>query len=314
MTNLFLYHLEICLPLFLLVSIGWVLKKMDFFSLQTYHGLATFTFRFLMPAMLFHLMSQLSELPPVNWKTILVFGLSCVIVFCIGRGWGNLFKLDNTGKTVFAIAAIFGNNVQLGVPIVQVSLGNEAIPTLSALVIFSVLTMWTSAIAFVELGQNDRIKNSRQVLHSLLRVFKNPIVLGILSGSGVSLIGIRLPHFADQTLLLISSATTPIALMVVGMGLAQYRFTAGLRKGLSITTLKIAIQPLLVFLLARLFDLNNIETYTVTLTAALPVAINVFLMASDFKSEEDTVSNAIFTSTLLSAVAIPITLTLMGVH
>ena len=97
------------------------------------------------------------------------------------------------------------------------------------------------------------------------------------------------------------------------MGLAQHKFTAGLSKGLSITALKIMVQPLLVFGLAKLFGLPTLETYAVTLTAALPVAINIYLMATDFRSEEGAASNAIFISTLLSAVAIPITLTLMGV-
>lgn len=311
--TLFLYHLEVCLPLFLLVLLGWLLIKCKLFNTETSRALGSFTFRLLMPVLLFKLMSNISELPAIDYRAIGVFATSCVIVFFLGRLLGRSFGLDNTGKTVFGMAAIFGNNVQLGVPIVQVSLGDGAIPTLSLIVIFSVLTMWTTAIVFVEFGKPGSTQDMKKVFVSMTRVFKNPIVFAILLGSAFSFTGLKLPQFLDQSISLVAHATTPVALIVVGMGLAQHKFTAGLPKGLGISALKIVVQPLLVFLLARAIDLPDLETYAVTLTAALPVAINIYMMATDFRSEEGASSNAIFVSTLLSAVAIPITLTLMGV-
>ena len=73
------------------------------------------------------------------------------------------------------------------------------------------------------------------------------------------------------------------------------------------------IQPFLVWLLARLLGLGDLETNAVTLMAALPVAINAYLMAQDFQAEEGGASNAIFVSTFASAITVPLTLTLLGV-
>ncbi len=311
--NLFFYHLQLCLPLFLLVFIGWGLIKKGFFDATVSRALGTFTFRLLMPILLFDLMSDLSKMPPIDPRTIGIFAISCVCVFMLGRLLGRFFGLDNTGKTIFGMAGIFGNNVQLGVPIVQVSLGDAAIPTLSMIVVFSVLTMWTAAIASVELGKPGSTQDIAKILHSTKRVLKNPIVLAIIAGCAFSFTGLTMPAFIDKTMGLVSAATTPIALIVVGMGLAQHKFTSALPKGFGITALKIVVQPALVFILARLVGLGELETCTVTLTAALPVAINIYLMATDFRSEEAAASNAIFVSTLLSAAAIPVTLTLLGV-
>ena len=97
------------------------------------------------------------------------------------------------------------------------------------------------------------------------------------------------------------------------MGLAQHRFTAALPRGLAISTLKIVIHPFIVFCLAKLIGLDEITTNACVLTASLPVAINVYLMASEFRSQEGAASNAIFVSTMLSALLIPLTLTLLGV-
>lgn len=313
MLNLFFYHLQLCLPLFLLVIVGWALIKAKLFEQSVVRALSGFTFRFLMPALLFSLMSKLSEMPPMDWRVLIAFFGSCIIIYCLGRTAGRFFGLDNTGKTIFGMAAIFGNNVQLGVPILQVSLGNEAMPTISLLIIFSVLLLWTTAIASVELGKTEGVKDWAKIGRSLLKVFKNPVVIGIITGSAWGLTGWELPQVVDKTLGYVSSATTPIALIVVGMGLAQHSFSAALPRGLTISTLKIVIHPIIVYCIARLIGLDIITTNACVLTAALPVAINVYLMASEFRSEEGAASNAIFVSTMLSALLIPLTLTLLGV-
>lgn len=314
MFSLFIYHLVLCLPLFLLVILGWALVKGKYFDQTIVRALSGFTFRFLMPVMLFDMMSDLSEMPPVDWRVLIAFFGSCLLVYYSGRVVGGFFGLGNTGKTIFGMASIFGNNVQLGVPILQVSLGEAAMPTISLLIIFSVLLLWTAAIASVELGQNEGPRDWAKIIRSLLRVFKNPVVLGILTGSAWGLTGWALPDFIERTLGYISSATTPIALIAVGMALAQHSFSAALPKGMAISTLKLVIHPILVYCLARLIGLDEITTNACVLTAALPVAINIYLMADEFRSEEGAASNAIFVSTIFSAILIPLTLTILGVQ
>lgn len=314
MLEMFLFHFKLCLPLFLLVLIGWGLIKIRLFDKTTTGVLSGFTFRFLMPVLLFQLMSGLSEMPAVDWRVLIAFFGSCIVIYCLGRLLGGFFKLDNTGKTIFGIAAIFGNNVQLGVPIVQVSLGDAAMPTISILIIFSVLLLWSVAIASVELGKKSAgIRDWRKIVRPMTRVFKNPVIIGIITGSLFSFSGLEMPQFADKTIQYIASATGPIALIVVGMGLAQHSFSAALPKGLGISTLKIIVHPLIVYIFARLIGLGDIETQACVITATLPVAINIYIMASEFKSQEGAASNAIFVSTFLSALVIPFALTLLGV-
>ena len=85
--TLFLTQLQLCAPLFILVLAGWILRKARFFGDETASALNAFTFRFLMPAMLFHLLSDLSEMPPVDpWVLGAYFG-SCIIVFFLGHGF-----------------------------------------------------------------------------------------------------------------------------------------------------------------------------------------------------------------------------------
>lgn len=91
MLEMFLFHFKLCLPLFLLVLIGWGLIKIRLFDKTTTGVLSGFTFRFLMPVLLFQLMSGLSEMPAVDWRVLIAFFGSCIVIYCLGRLLGGFF-------------------------------------------------------------------------------------------------------------------------------------------------------------------------------------------------------------------------------
>lgn len=312
--NVFFHHLSLCAPLFLMVFLGWALVKIGLFTTAVTKALSQFVFKLLMPVMLFDLMSDASERPPVDLKVLIAFFGSCVVVYLIGSFLGGrLFKQDSTGRVITGMGGIFGNNVQLGVPIVQTSLGTAAMPTISLLIIFNVLLLWTSATACVEFGRTGGKINWGRFLTALRNIFRNPIVLGILTGTTWSFTGLALPEVVDKSASLVATATTPCALIVVGMGLAEHSFTAALPKASLITLLKLGLQPLVVWLFCVLLGLDAVQTHAATVLACLPVAINLYIMATQFESEEGEASNAIFVSTFISAFTVPLTLTLLGV-
>ena len=72
------------------------------------------------------------------------------------------------------------------------------------------------------------------------------------------------------------------------------------------------LKPLVVLIIGIILGLGTLETNAVVLMASLPVAINIYLMAQDFKAEEGAASNSIFVSTFLSALTVPLKLTLLG--
>ena len=310
----FAYHLELCAPLFLLVFLGWALIKIKLFDSAVSKALSKLVFKFLMPMLLFRQISHLSEMPPVDLRVLIAFFGSCIVVFVLGRQMGRrVFHQDSTAQVITGMGGIFGNNVQLGIPIVALALGQNAMPTISVLIIFNVLLLWTTATACVEFGRTGGNIDWRKFVTAMKGIFKNPIVLGILIGSAWGLTGLHLPVVAEKTLEHVTSATTPMALLVVGMGLAQHSFRAALPKGCAISVMKLIVQPLLVYALCRLIGLGAMETQATTLLSSLPVAINLYIMSVEFEAEEAMASNAIFVSTLISAVTVPLTMTLLSV-
>lgn len=297
-------------PLFLLVLLGYGLLRWAKWPRELSDALTRFVFSVAIPALLFRMMAGVSKLPPPDWRLLIVYFGSCFVVFGLGRLAGRvLFRMDGVSQSVFALGAIFSNLVLLGIPLSRLTLGPAAIPSVSLIIVFNALTLWTLVTLSVELARNNTAslaglgKTARDVLG-------NPIIFGIVTGTAFGFTGIELPAVIDRTLVLVADAAAPLALIALGMGLATYTLTAGWRESVAVSVLKIAVQPLVVYALARLFALSPLQTQVLVLLGACPTGANVYLMARHFKTQEAAIASSMVLSTLLAALAVPLVLAL----
>jgi predicted permease len=306
----FTHHLSLAAPLFLLVLAGFALMRGMGWPQSMSENLTQFLFTAALPAMMFRMMSDLSRLPPVDVRLLLAFFGSCLIVFVIGRLIAaRAFRLDGVGQSVFALGGIFSNNVLLGIPLAKVTLGDAALPSVALVLVFNSLTLWTLVTVSVEWARHGSF-SLHGFAKTLRAVLTNPLVAGILSGTLFGLTGLGLPDFIDQPLHMLGQAAAPIALVALGMGLAEYGIRDGWRLSLSISAIKLLLQPLVVWLLARLLGLPPMETQVVVLLGSLAVGANVYLMSRQFKVLEGPIAGSLVLSTGLAALTTPLLLAL----
>ncbi|MEF8750970.1 MAG: AEC family transporter [Candidatus Accumulibacter necessarius] len=310
--NTFVHHVELAAPLFVLVLAGYLLMRISGWPKAMSENLSRFVFSVALPAMLFRLMSDLSQLPPVDARLLLAFFGGCLIVFVIGRlvAW-RLFALDGVGQSVFALGGVFSNNVLLGLPLAKVALGDAALPSVALVLVFNALILWTLLTVSIEWARHGSF-SLRGFAKTTRGVLTNPIVAGILAGTLFGLTGLPLPAFVALPLAMVGQAAAPMALLALGMGLAEYGIRAGWRISLAISSLKLVVQPLVVWLLARLIGLPAMETQVVVLLASLAVGANVYLMSRQFNTLEGPVASSLVLSTALAALTTPLALTLTG--
>ena len=310
--NSFTTHFILAAPLFVLVGLGYGWVRLSRRAAGAGEALTGFVFTLALPALLFHLMSDLSRLPPVDARLLVAFFGGCFVVFALGRVLGRaLFGLDGVAQSVFALGGIFSNNVLLGVPYAKSVLGDAALPAVALVLVFNALTLWTLATVSVEWARHGEL-SVRGFLATARSVLTNPIVAAILLGAGFGLTGLRLPVLIDQPLALLADAASPLSLVVLGMGLAQYGVKADLPQALAICLLKLVVTPLVVLALALLLHLPPMETRVVVLLAALSVGVNVYLMAREFDSMQGAVASSMVLSTALSAFTAPLALVVAG--
>lgn len=298
-------------PLFLLVLLGYGLLRWARWPKELADALTRFVFSVAIPALLFRQMSAVSELPPPDWRLIVVYFGSCLLVFGLGRLIGrHVFRMDGVAQSVFALGGVFSNLVLLGVPLSRLTLGDEAIPSVSLILVFNALTLWTLVSVSVEWAKN-RSASLAGLGKTVRDVLTNPIIAGIVAGTAFGFTGFGLPSVVDRTLALVAEAAAPLALIALGMGLASYALKEGWRESVAVCVLKIVVQPLSVYLLARLIGLSELQVNVVTLLAACPTGANVYLMARQFRTMEAPIASSMVLSTVISSLAIPVTLTLL---
>ena len=309
--NAFLQQIALAAPLFVLVFVGYGLMHFFKWPRSMSDSLTRFVFSVALPAMLFRLMSDFSKLPPVDSHLLIAFFGSCLIVFIIGRlvAW-KLFGLDGVAQSVFALGGVFSNNVMLGLPLAKVALGEAAVPSVALVLVFNALILWTLVTVSVEWARHGSF-SVRGFAHTTRAVLTNPIVAGILAGSLFGITGLPIPALIDAPLAMLGQPAPPLALIALGMGLAEYGVREGWRISLAISAIKLLVQPLVVWLLAYWLGLPAMETQVVVLLASIAVGTNVYLMSRQFQSLEGPVASSLLLSTGLAAITTPLILTLL---
>lgn len=301
----FFQHFLLASPLFLLVLLGYLLARSGSWPETISDALSRFAYVVAMPAMLFRMMCDFPAQPPVDVRLLFAFFGGCLIVFAIGRLVAHkAFRLDGVSQSVFALGGVFSNNVTLGVATAQALLGDGALPAVSMIIVFNALVLWTLVTISVEWARHGAFS-----LHGFGKtargVLTNPIVASILLGTAWGYAGLPVPAFVDKPMAMLGGVAVPLSLVALGMSLAVYRLRDGIDQSLAICGLKLAAQPLVVWLLARAMGLPPLETQAVTLLASLAIGINVFMMSQQFRSMQGPIAAGLVLSTLLSSVTTP---------
>ncbi len=311
--SMFLNNFAIVLPLFLIIGFGYFCAAIKLLPNSVGAGLSKFSFTVSIPTLLFRTMTDITHLPPADWNIGIAFFGSCFIVFLVGRVFGKTFlKFNGEEQTIFGMAGVFSNNVQLGIPLTIALLGTDAMPSIAIIFSLNGFIMWTIATIAIELSRNKSPSLKKTLIDGVISTIKNPIVIGIILGTLWGFTGFDLPTPAQRAVNLIADSAAPVALFSVGVGLASYKIASHLDITACIVGLKLVLQPIVVFLLCRLLGLGLLETQSACLLGCLPVGVNVYIMAQEFNVMQEPAANALLVTTGLAAVTLPLTLGLFG--
>jgi malonate transporter len=295
-----------------LVGVGYALTRWGRWPMAAADTITRFVFSVAIPTLLFRMMSDFARAPRVDAKLLFAFFGGCLVVYAIARfiAWA-IFRMDGTAQTIFAMGGIFSNNVLLGVPLARVTLGDTALPSVSLVLVFNSLLLWTLATASVEWARNREL-SAAGLGRTVVGVARNPIVASILLGTAFGFSGLALPSFVDQTLLLMSHAAVPLSLVSLGMGLAVFSAKSGWVESGALAFVKLVLHPLAVYALARLLALPPVETAAVVMLASLPIGANVYLMSRQFDVLTGPIASSMVLTTVIAAASTPLVLALIG--
>lgn len=312
LSDTLIHQIYLSAPLFILIALGYGLTRYGKWPASISEGMNRFVFNVALPCMLFGVMSDFYKSPPVDFRLLLAFFGSCLLVFILGRIIATrIFSLEGVAGSVFALGGIFSNNVMLGIPVATVLLGHQALPSVALVLVFNSLILWTLLTVSVEWAKHGSF-SVQGLGRTAVSVLKNPLIIGILSGTAWSFLQKPLPLIVSQPISMLGTIAAPLSLVTLGMSLAHYHVREGLRESYSICLLKLIVQPLCIWIIAWLVNLPPLESKVVVLLGSMSVGVNVYLMSQKFNVLTGPAAASMLFSTLFAAVTTPVWMMLMS--
>ena len=202
-------------------------------------------------------------------------------------------------SSVRQFGAAFSNAGFIGIPLVQATIGEEAVFYVASFVALLNIFQWTYGVFIM-----TRDKNTI----SLKKLLTNPIVLSLVIGLALFFFSVPLPDEITGIVKTLSSMNGPLAMIVLGTYLAQIPlrelFTD--RQSYLCVLSRLALIPCLTILVLSLIPSSyGVIRLSVLLAAAAPVGSNVAIFAQLYgKNYTDAVKDVCL-STFLSIFIMP---------
>jgi malonate transporter len=300
------------LAIFLTVGLGWVAGRARWLEAGQEGAdparlLGNVAFSIFVPALLFRTTVRL-DFAAMPWHTVAAFFVPAV-GFLFGVYLWQRRHADAHGAaspSVRAVAASFGNTVQVGLPLVAALFGEPglaihiALISLHAMILLSVLTV----LAEIDIERQRMASGKAARLWPMLRqtlrnTIVHPVVLPVLAGLGWNFTGLGLTPVLDETLAALGSAVVPVCLVLIGLNLAYQDLQGQWRGGIGISVLKLLVLPALVLAIAHVgFGLNGLPLSVVVMMAALPVGSNALIFSQRYDTLQAETTAAIVISTV----------------
>jgi predicted permease len=291
------------LPFFALIGLGYMAGRTRFFTEEATAYLTKFVFYFALSAMLFRFSANLSinEIFDARlaaaylWGTAFTYGIAMSVAY--------FRRLDTPTAAIEAQCAAIGNTGFLGVPMLGLLLGQDAVGPI--ILILSIdLIVFSSLLVILVTGGRQGTMNASLFGNVGLALLKNPMIVSISLGLLVSGLSLPVPAPANEFLNILGSAATPGALFAIGASLAS-KSAERLQVAGWLSFCKLILHPAFVALGAFVFfPVSDFKATVVVSAAALPVAGNVFILAQHYGIAPQRVSASILISTAVSIVTV----------
>jgi predicted permease len=298
--------LNLALPYFGLIFIGFACGKTKKLPES---GLAWMNFFLLyvsLPALLFRIMSDTPFAELNNPPFLIATTLATVTVFVLAMVAGRIMgELSLRKATMAGLAGAYGNIGYMGPGLALAVLGAKAAAPTALIFCCDSIFLFTIVPLLMALTDREHKSFLHAVGVAVRQIVLNPLIMSAVLGALVAAFHVPLPTSLDRTLLFLQNAAAPTALFVLGVTVALRPFDRVPWEVPGVIAIKLLVHPLIVFGLMLLFGpFAQPWAATAVLMAALPPALNVFVIARQNNTWIEPASVAVLIGTFASVVTL----------
>ncbi len=297
-----IFSIGAVLPIFLLVVLGYLLKKTNFLPDAFYAGGEKFVFKIALPCMLFlSVANSTAKNLTSNLKLVLFCSVAVVTFFVLLFLTVPLFVKDNDKRGAFIQGAYRSNFGILGLPLAANLFGAEGTATAAilmpaAIIFFNVLAV---VILTVYAPSDVKKKPTALALDIAKSVATNPLVIAVVLGLPFLFFEIELPNFAYKTLDDLSGTVSALALVSLGAGFQKDSLRGRIGYSLIASAVKTAVLPTVAVVVGYLLGFRDVQLGLVFILFGSPTAVSSYIMAKNMKSDHEMAGQILLLSTLM---------------
>jgi predicted permease len=299
------------LPVFLLIVLGFVLKR-SLMRLETqWHGLERLTYYVLFPMLLIQTLvkADLTKVPVAGVGGALLFSVLAMSLLCLAlRPLLARVAVDGPAFTsVFQGATRWQTYVALSVSRNLHGAAGLALASVAMVAIIPMVNVFSVAVLAHYASPE---KQSRRAI--AMTVVKNPLIWACAIGLFINVIHLPLPKIWHEVADALGSSSLAIGLLVTGAGL---RLEGLFRPSVAAATgviLKLVAMPALAIALALWFGISGTSLVIVAVCSAVPTSPSAYVLARQMGGDAPLLAQIITLQTILAAITMPIAIALVA--
>jgi predicted permease len=304
--------INLALPFFGLIFLGLVCGKLKQIP-ET--GLAWMNFFLIyvsLPCLFYRVLAvtpleQLNNPPFIVATTLATSGM-----FALAYAAGFAMRRHMADATIAGLSGAYGNIGYMGPGLALATLGPSANVPVALIFCFDTLVLFALVPFLMTLAAPRQEGIAATAWEVVKRIVLHPFIIATVLGVASAAIHFQPPVALDRLMQFLQNAAAPCALFVLGVTVAL-RPVQKMPWEVPLTiAMKLVLHPLVVLvLLSLLGPFDTSWVYTAVLMAALPPALNVFIMARQYDTWVAQASGAVLFGTFVSVVTLTTTMWLV---
>lgn len=307
---LFLDILTIVLPVFVVIALGYALKRWQLIDNTFLFQTNRLVYYVCLPLLLFHKIGSADFL--ANFNGTLVLGSAAVIAagFVLSYGYARWRRYPAAAIGAFSQGSFRGNLAYVGLAIVFNAYGETGLTRAGILMGFLVPVLNFFAILALLLPQSGESEERGRGFW-FRQLAYNPLIIASFAGILWSFAKLPMPTLLDRSLDIATGMTLPLALIAIGGGFSLERLKGDLVRAGFATGIKLVWLPLIATLLLNTLGVTDVDLAIGVLFAGTPAATATYIMAHQMKGDAELAGSIVMMSTLASAFTYTVALFLL---
>ncbi|WP_420234298.1 AEC family transporter [Pseudomonas sp. ABY48] len=298
MLAIFLETLNITAPVFAMLFLGTLLKRIYWINDNFIHMASSLVFNVTMPALLFLGILHADLHAALQPDLLIYFSIATLVCFAVAWGWA-IWRCPREDRGIYTQGAFRGNNGVIGLALAASMYGDYGISLgsiLAALVILFYNTLSTIVLAvYSPVIKSDPWSICKSVV-------SNPLIISVVVAAPLAYWQIGLPNWFETSAKYLAQMTLPLALICIGGTLSLAALRKSGKMALSSSLVKMVGLPLLATLGAWLWGFRGAELGILFLYFGSPTAAASYVMARAADGNHELAAAIIVITTLMAAI------------